>query len=51
MAFVVIKDYGNHIDITTKLQTLLNSVSPTTVHAIGIVKVGADRFLCWVAYE
>jgi len=48
MAYTVSKDFGSHVDVTDKLETLLDSVSGTVV-SCGIIKVGADRFMAWVA--
>jgi hypothetical protein len=48
MAHSVTKDYGSHIDVNDKLETLLDAVSGTVV-SCGIIKVGADRFMAWVA--
>jgi hypothetical protein len=51
MAHIVKKDYGTHVDTATKLETLLNASTITTFRGCGIVKVGADRYMCWIAYE
>jgi hypothetical protein len=48
MAHTVSKNYGSHADVTDKLKTLLDAVSGTVV-SCGIIKVGADRFMAWVA--
>jgi len=48
MAHTVTEDFAAHTEISSKLETLLNAISGTFV-SCGVVKVGADRFLVWVA--
>lgn len=51
MAYNVETDLGSHVDIGTKLQTLLNGATIATLHSSGIVKVSSDFFLCYIVYE
>lgn len=51
MAYTVESDTGTHVDIHTKLQTLLNNATIGTLHQAKIVKIGPDFFLCYIVYE
>jgi hypothetical protein len=51
MAYHVDKDFASTQEVDTKLAALLNGASITTLHAAEIVKVGADKFLCYIVYE
>ena len=51
MAYTVTTDTGNHVNIGTKLAALLNGASIPTLHGCGILKVGSDFYLAWIAYE
>lgn len=51
MAYTVETDLGNHVNIGTKFQALLNNATITTLHSSGIEKIASDYFLCWICYE
>ena len=51
MAYTVESDTGTHADIHTKLQSLLNGTSITTLHTAKIAKIGTDFFLAYIVYE
>ena len=51
MAYTVETDFGTHVDIGTKLQTLLNNATISTLHRSEIIKVGTDRYLAYIVYE
>ena len=51
MAYTVEKDFGTHLDADTKLQTLLNGATINTLHTAKILKIGTDRYMCYIVYE
>jgi hypothetical protein len=51
MAYTVEKDYGNHVDIASKLASLLNEATISTLHQAAIVKLSNDFYLAYIVYE
>ena len=51
MAYAVETDFGTHVDIGTKLNTLLTNATIATLHTATIIKVGTDNYMAIIVYE